>query len=344
MATAPSVRSIPPGFGRVHPGLAFARDAEAGSPARLERGVFTFSLDLELSVSTLDSFSRYARQHEHIAGARRAVRGLLELLDRYQVSATWAVVAQLFRPSGPLQLSVDEWVAHNIPHDSLYAPDIVDDLLACATAQDIGCHSYRHVNMASPDIDGTVIDEELQACQQLAATRGIDMRSFVFPYNRIAHLDKLAARGYTSFRGANSEWYMRRFSGQNPLYGVVRLGLKMVDDIAALPPPVDVPRRTAHGLWMIPHSMFYRALGTRVALVPIRQQVQKARRGLRLAARKKGVFHLWTHPQNLGVGTDKALDGLRQILETAADYRDRGQLDICSMAQLADRLDGKEQV
>lgn len=318
--------------------MAFDRSAESGHPATLERGVFTFSLDLELSISTLDSFPRFLRQRDHILGARAAVAGILALLAKYRMSATWAVVTQLFRSRGRLQVDVDNWVLNNIPHDTMFAADLVEDILQCQTAQDIGCHSHRHINMASPDIDDATIDEELAASEHQATSRGIRLRSFVFPYNRVGHVDKLAKYGYTSFRGPNSEWYMRRVAGGNPAYGVLRLGLKMVDDIAALPPPVDVPRRTSHGLWMIPHSMFYRARGTRVALVPIGPQVQKARRGIELAARRRGVFHLWTHPQNLGVGTSEGLDGLEAILRIADDYRQRGELDICSMSQLADQL------
>jgi hypothetical protein len=214
----------------------------------------------------------------------------------------------------------------------------VKAIAACRVVQDIGCHTYRHINFAAQEYDDRTVDNELHVCAELAARIGVKLRSFVFPFNRIGRLELLAKHGYTSFRGSNSEWYTRGRGGRGRLASAIRSGLKRIDDVAALPPPVDVPRRVPSGLWMIPHSMFYRGAGPDARWIGVGRQVAKALRGLRRAVRRRGVFHLWTHPQNLGLGTAAALGGLEQIFQAADEHRRRGDLEILSMAALADRL------
>src|SRR5262245_44039861 len=69
--------------------------APSSAPDRLERGVFTISLDFELIWGTLDLFGpgRFRRACED---ERPAVVRLLELFAEYEVPATWCVLGHLF--------------------------------------------------------------------------------------------------------------------------------------------------------------------------------------------------------------------------------------------------------
>ncbi len=329
---------IRPGLGRPRFGQPFDRSLEQGTPAALGRGVFTFSLDFELGVAAIDDRELYHHLRPRIAGTSAAVRDLLKLLERYNVSATWATVGHLFRDPGALDCEVDAWVEREMDREHLFAPALIEAIAACRVRQDIGCHTYRHINCAAAEYDDRVIDDELRVCGLLSERFGLKLRSFVFPFNRVGRLELLAKHGYTSFRGSNSEWYTRGPGGRSRWASRLRSTLKRLDDLAALPPPVDVPRRVPSGLWMIPHSMFYRGAGPDARWIGVGRQVAKAVRGLRRAVRRRGVFHLWTHPQNLGLGTAAALDGLEQIFKATDEYRRRGELDVVSMAELADRL------
>ncbi len=332
----PVLRPIRAGVGRPHFGQPIDRAVEAGAPASLPRGVFVFSLDFEQGVASIDDRAMYRRLRPAISGTRAAVARLLALLDRYRISATWATVGHLFRAPGPIDgIAVEPWVAEEIPPEHLFAPDALEAIAACPTPQDIGSHTYRHINVASPELDDAVIGEDLAACGAAASDRGLTLRSFVFPFNRVGRLELLARYGYTSFRGANSEWYTYGFGGSSRLFARLRSALKLVDDWLALPPPVESPRRTPAGLWNIPHSMFFKGADR---LLPLRRQVRKAERGLSRCARRRGVFHLWSHPENLGVGTEAALAALERIFAAADARRSRGEIDILSMAQLSARL------
>lgn len=334
----PSIKRIRAGLGRPSAGHTSDETCGMGEPLRLDRGVFVLSLDFELGVSCVDDPRLYRALRPSIEGARRAIPLLLRLLERYNISATWAVVGQLFRDDDALEFEVEDWVRREIPKEHLCAPELIDQIIACRVPQDIGSHTYRHLNMAAAELDDSVLDDELSACSRMAARQGIVLRSFVFPFNSIGRLGHLARHGFTSFRGANCEWYIRGDSGRHPLYGKLRLGLKLLDDLLALPPPVKLPQRTDHNLINIPHSMFYGGKVAGFGLVSIGRQVKKALRGLSRAVRRSAVFHLWTHPQNLGKGTDEALAGLEEVFRVVCRYRDEGVLDVMSMAALADRL------
>jgi hypothetical protein len=77
--------------------------------------------------------------------------------------------------------------------------------------------------------------------------------------------------------------------------------------------------------------------------VSVADRVNKALKGLHKAVQNRGVYHLWTHPFNLGCGTDQLLSGLQQIFAEAARLRDAGQLETLSMGDMAERLNRIQQ-
>jgi hypothetical protein len=68
-------------------------------------------------------------------------------------------------------------------------------------------------------------------------------------------------------------------------------------------------------------------------------RIRRALKGLREAARRKRIFHLWFHPTNLADQTDAMFAGLRQILCRASELRSRGDLEILTMSQIVERCE-----
>jgi hypothetical protein len=48
-------------------------------------------------------------------------------------------------------------------------------------------------------------------------------------------------------------------------------------------------------------------------------------------------MHLWFHPTNIADETDAMLGGLRRVFSEVARRRERAELDVLSMGQLATR-------
>jgi peptidoglycan/xylan/chitin deacetylase (PgdA/CDA1 family) len=314
------------------------------------RPAFALTFDTELIWGSFDHTSRdeFARRYPDIRGT---IVSVLQLLDRYEISATWAVVGHLFlsecqrdragiahpdlvRPQQSWRPG--DWYADDPCTDRdrdplWYGDDLLDALQATHTPQEIGCHSFSHVLYGDPALTRAAVDADLEACISLAAQRGITLRSFVFPRNSEGHHAALQAHGFRAFRGLDPTWYAH-------LGGSLARGAHLVDQVAALPPPVSQPYERLPGLWNIPGSgLLIHRTGIR-RVIPMASRIEKAKTGLRRAKQTGGVYHLWTHPFNLASDSRFMIATLDAILREAAAARDRGDIVIEPMDAIADRL------
>ena len=99
-------------------------------------GKVTISIDLELAWGVWDTATaddlRLAEEAE-----RPICSALLDLFDRYQVPATWLVVAAL--------LDNDSARSRAGSKSCWYAPDVIERIVGAKVQQEIGSHSGRHI-------------------------------------------------------------------------------------------------------------------------------------------------------------------------------------------------------
>lgn len=308
----------------------------------LERGVFTFSLDFELAWGTRGG-PKAAAVAPYLAGTRTAITALLDLFSTYDVSATWAVVGAMFL-AGRGAHRRHEWLSPSRfddvpPGDAAtqpfwYADDVLAQLRQCAVRQELGCHTLTHAVVDPGPRGRSRLRQEIALFVELFDQLGLERPvSFIYPRGRIGHLEVLAEAGFRCFRGPECRWY-ESLPGE-----LTRAGVRLLDAHSGVCPPVGEPACTAEGLWLIPSSQFYAPFMSVGRFVPLKARVQKAVRGLRRAARHRRVFHLWTHPFNLGMRTAELLAGLDAILREAGRLRAAGELEILPMGELAARLD-----
>lgn len=314
----------------------------------LDKGVFLLSLDTELAWGFVHLPESQHPVHQ-FSKVRHIVDRLLRLMERYEIRATWAVVGHLFlercRPvNGQKHPEIVRPQCDWLPRDWLgpdpcgdaeqhpfwYAPDIVDSILGCRTPQEIGCHTFSHVFADDPGCTEESFDSELRACKSLAEQRGIKLRSFVFPKNRVGHTDLLARHGFTSYRGAQSFWYagLRR-----PMWSIAY----RIDSLSPLAPEVSQPVQT-NGVWNFPASLYYSHRDGWGRWVPVSLRVLKAKRGLRNAVKHRGIFHLWFHPYNIATDMEGLLTGLERIFTVVSQLRDEGLIENPTMGDLAEQL------
>jgi len=113
----------------------------------------------------------------------------------------------------------------------------------------------------------------------------------------------------------------------------------LMDAMLAGKPKTEQPVYHEAGIWQIPSSQFYSPFFNVGKYVSVASRVKKAKKGLLQAAQTKSIFHLWTHPFNLGVRTDELLAGMKEILVYASELSDTGKLDVLSMKQLVSNCD-----
>lgn len=307
----------------------------------LGRGAFTLSLDTELAWGSLRRKDERAFAAAYPRSRETTLR-LLDLLARHGISATWAIVGHLFLrssdevPAGDALRSIAEraHVRRGRPGDErsrplLYASEIVEAIRSCPVPQEIGCHSFTHER--ADLLTAEEFRRDVRACVEVAAARGIRLRSYVFPYNVEAHHDVLADEGFLCYR-----------SGEEPRRGARRAIARargFAGEALRRAPATVLPSLRPSGLWVVPPSMFFKPrIGWR-RLIPVRSRLDRAVAGLAAAARERRAFHLWFHPFNLTTDPVGLFGVLDAVLARAAALRDAGTIDVLPMDELAARYE-----
>jgi hypothetical protein len=326
-------------------------DPLEGRTAALDTAAFVVSIDAELAWGihdqgrgAVEALAPDRAQHE-----RSVVRSVLELLERHDVPATWAVVGHLFLGScrrrdgrihpGVIRPAYDwhdgDWFAldpgSDLGSDPLwYGSDVIDMIRRAHPTHEIGSHSFSHLVAGDPGCSEEVFESDLAACVDVAGATDLELRSYVFSKNSIGHLGVLERHGFVAYRGDRP----RPFAAVGGIRGSV---MRAIDRLGPRAGSAVFPERVG-GLWNIPATNFYgpTARGDRTPFVIwVRRQVQR----LELAGRTRSLYHLWFHPQDLLGDVDRALSGLDRILERAAALRRRGTMRTITMSRLAASLD-----
>lgn len=308
--------------------------------------VFVISIDLEMSWGAV----HHGRPHDPTPyrRERQVVGDLLGQFDAHATSATWAVVGHLFldrcgreggRAHPDIVRPAYDWLdgdwydldpGTDVATDpTWYGPDLVAAIRGCPTPQEVASHSFGHLIVGDPGCGAEAFRSDLRAAKAVAATDGLDLRSFVYPRNSIGHLDVLAAEGFRAFRGPRPP----RFGHLPPRR---RRIADMVDRIrplrgAAITPEVrggivDVPQTYLFD----PDSTTANRLGTRAWSAAVRHR-------LRHAVRTGSLFHLWFHSHNLAARPDRAQTAMEALLVEARRHVDAGDLENLTMGAVADR-------
>ncbi len=318
-------------------------------------GIMVISIDVELSWAREGSDGR--RRHEELADARRAVPILLDLFSDYGVRATWAMVGFLFchcrdeilenlpprlptyqntRRSNYARLAtIGETEADDPYH---YAPSLIEQIAECP-GQEVASRSFANFNCYDPGQDEEDFAADLQAAICVARRRGIMLRSFVFPHNRVRHdyLETCRRAGITAYRGRPRVWpydvedgdessrigdrirgLARRLDAVAPITG----SRCVLDETSVVEMPVNVcATRRLQPL-----------RGRSRWLVPLRRH--RIFRDLDCAAHEGKIFHLWWHLRDLGVGLEDELDEMRRLLDRFAGWRRLQRLESVTMHEV----------
>lgn len=277
-------------------------------------GAFCISIDLELLWGVWDSLTPRAISMAESA-ERPIVRRLLRLFDRFDVSATWAVVGRVFDSSrgfDGLSGAREAW----------FAPELVDEIRSCRVPQEVGSHSYAHVYFSS--ISAEEAREDVERDAELRRRCGLEFKSFVFPRNMVGHLELLAGRGINVYRSHDAgalQWVRtsvpRAYSAAN-----------LLDKVIPITPPLVSPvaRDGKGALTELPSSTLLLGRSGMRRLASTGVTIHRWQRALDHAAASGRVFHPWFHPSNFYYDTDGQFAVLESVLEYAAALRDSGRL------------------
>ena len=299
----------------------------------LNKSIFIISLDTELiwgyvACPSLEEVSLMKNDDKKVRGC---IDNLLNLFEKHNIPATWTVVGHLFLdhcecedgiPHKNMPRFKENWYSSDpctdIKRDPLYyGKDIVEKILSNRIEHEIGYHSFSHVIFS--ECSREVAEAEIKEGIKLAKEFGISLKSFVFPQDKIGHVDVLREHGFKIYRGEENK---RGKKSQNIL---IRKFNSAIDEIITSP----VEPKWMNGIWEIPSSMIFYDPLIKFSLVP------RAKIGLYRAIRSKKVFHIFLHPHNL-LRYSSLKDDLDKFLGIVSKKRDEGKIEVTTMGELAE--------
>jgi peptidoglycan/xylan/chitin deacetylase (PgdA/CDA1 family) len=279
-------------------------------------GALVISLDFELHWGVRDHVGRDDPLYGCLPEARRAVTDLAALFASRNIRATWATVGFLFastrheleahapneRPTYE-RAALDPYV-ETIGLDEQQDPEHLAgslvDLIATTPGQEVGSHTFSHFYCLDPGQRESTFRADLVAAQSIARGRGLELTSLVLPRNQWNpdYTNAVLDLGFRCIRGPQRTWgYEARRSGEE---GLLRRGARLADAYIGLSPPPTTAWGDVldpSGLCNVPASAFMRPFApNRKELESLR--LARLRTGLRQAARRGRIFHLWWHPHN----------------------------------------------
>lgn len=301
---------------------------------------FLLSFDTELAWGHFDCFrpelfSADGRRERHYLGR------VLDLLDEYEVAATWAVVGKLFDPSYPA-----EWRGRYPAFEQLHAggsgllhgADFLETLLRRAARHEIAFHGHTHTPFAEDTMTAAAARSEIEAWIQAAAKWGVGPpRTVIFPRNRIGHRDVFAQAGFICCRGEQ----VNPRTHSLPLVGRAFRRYSEYLALASAPQTYALPAASEGALVNLPASRWLFGMSPGFERRVERSILQRLRigrlvAGIRAAASRGEVVHLWAHPYEFR--TDEDIELLDAVLQAAQREIRLGRMKSSTMVDLASRL------
>ncbi len=313
------------------------------------------SLDFELHGGVRDHSAPHAGVADSLIASRDMVTTLAELFVQRSVRATWATVGLLFASSGTeagqhmpkVRPAYDrpeldpylEPIGRDEHDDPLHLAGSLVDQLRGQEGQEVASHTFSHFYCLERGPGEEAFRADLAAAQEAASSRGLRLKSLVLPRNqwRDDYTPAVLATGFECIRGPQPGWANRSRRGEDT--GLAVRAARLATTYAG-------PRlRTfgwdqvtePSGLCNIPASTFLRPLSTRTRSLESLQH-RRIVAGLRDAARRRRILHLWWHPQNFVQDPGANLALLERVLDEFDRLRAAEGMRSLSMGDVNDTI------
>ncbi len=300
----------------------------------MRQGSFVISLDFELHWGIFDVKSVDQYQN-NLDGTRNAIDAILDLSQEFDIRLTFATVGFLFARSktelagslpGHLPSYADEnlspyrlleAIGENEEEDPYHFSLSMIKKIANDKIHEIGTHTFCHYYCQAEGQTLGEFEADIIAAKELAAKRGIEIKSIVFPRNQVIpeYVEVCANHGISSYRGTEKTFV---YSPTTNVPNVINKGLRLLDSY------IDVfgPHTFSYNELVseskncvnIPSSRFLRPYNSKLSFIePFK--ISRITKAMTTAAKHNQLYHLWWHPHNFGSQLDQNLSNLRNIFE-----------------------------
>jgi len=308
-----------------------------------ETGYFLFSLDTELAWGHFDSFQPGIFSPDG-KRERNAIIRILDMLDEFNLVATWAVVGHLFyEKCEQCEICpVLEWKGQYPSFDQIYdgnfalwyGADIMKILVQRSSRHEIAFHGYTHRIFNERSLSRQDARIEIQEWLRVTQRMKVDHpRAVVFPRNQVGFLDLFKEYGFVCYRGDEllpPDYYSIPFLGKllNRIDLIMQFRIPQVYKVSPNPSGlINLP--ASRGLFRINRN--FDLLLDRLNLR--RFHIDRMIKGVEKAANEKKVIHLYAHPYEFR--TERDFEKLKCLFESVAQQVKSNQLRSLSMSSLA---------
>jgi peptidoglycan/xylan/chitin deacetylase (PgdA/CDA1 family) len=299
-------------------------------------GTFIVSLDCEGKWGMADKLQPY----HHRLLTDEALAGIYEdivaVFERHDIAATFAfVLAFTLDETERQQLAhlfdIDDarsggWLSHfreakrEGKLGGWFQPRALEAVRR-HSQHEIACHGFCHRSFADDSLSADGAREELDAAAIVATAKGLSLKTFVYPRNKVGNVRVLAEKGYIGYRAERP----------HPPGHVARLK-SLADELDMWPRPEQPSRQNGQEITRIPAGLFFNwRFGLRRRIPPA-ITIQRWKTLLDRTAADGGVAHLWLHPHNL-ITAPETRDTLDAVLAQAAKHAARGRLKVLTQEQ-----------
>ena len=291
-------------------------------------GKLIVSLDFELFWGMQDCMT-LEDYKANILGARKAIPGLLELFKKHNIHATWATVGFLFAESkeeikqyAPSLLPTYknsklstynclEHLGNDEEEEPCFFAESLLKTISGTPGMEIGSHTYSHYYCRE---EGQTVDQfeaDMRSALSIANKHGYSLSSVVLPRNQCEdeYTRVLAKLGFTAFRDEEDDWIHKKVSFR-PLMRALRLK----DVYFPLTGQGGYHPGKKCDIWNFTGSRMYKPIFSKLKFME-KMKLHRIKRQMLHAAKNGLTFHLWWHPHNIGVNTDKHMQQLREIFD-----------------------------
>ena len=230
----------------------------------------------------------------------KAYARIFEILDKYEIPATFALVG-LFAGKYEEYLESRDQLLESKPHknwlqipeqsfaagvmDGWFYPELAENIRSKGM-HEIASHSYSHLPLNNSDVAEESFLTELNLVRQWQERNSVELSTFIFPRNQIQYQKALNEFDYLGYRQCDL---------QNAAYAN---RIKILQDECNIRKKSDAHSVLAEPI-AIPSGTFLNWRHGPRRVIPEQLTLKRWSNVLRHAVASGGVAHLWLHPHNL---------------------------------------------
>lgn len=315
-------------------------------------GYFVFSLDTELATGFFDAdIPRKEKFSPNGSRERKSIKKILDILDEFDIAATWAIVGHLFyKECEHCQICpIKDWKgkyrsfeeAYGTNHPLWYGADVIDEILSRGARHEIGFHGYTHEIFNERTMTLEKAQLEIIEWKRVASRLKIIPTSITFPRGQAGFLHLFKENDFICYRGEEYQPLIIR----NKYFGYY---LKLLDHILSIsmPPIYDIKKiQINQGLVNIPGSQDLFLFDGKVDIFLDSKnlsflRIKRIIKGIKKAAREKKIIHIWAHPWEFQTQYD--FERLRLIFSTVKKEIQKEAMCSVTMTDLAKIIFNKQ--